>query len=377
MDVDKRINLITRNTEEILTDDDLKELIKTNTPLKHYIGFEISGMVHLGTGLISMGKVADFLKAGVECTVFLADWHTFINEKLDGKWATIKKAAIDYFKEALIASLKCFEADWEKVDFVLGSELYQDSKHWQTLMEVSKNTTLNRVQRSVDIAGRQAGEGIDFAKLIYPPLQVADIFSLGVNIAHAGMDQRKAHVIAREVADKLDIAPLKNSQGQKIAPVCIHQGMLAGLGKPPEWPIKELSRETLIDIKMSKSNPKSCIFVHDTPDQIKEKIKGAFCPPKEIGYNPVIDWVETLIFWGEERVEKGLKIKRKQEHGGNVEYTDIENLKKDFKQGNLHPLDLKNAVAEWLIKKLHPARKHFQSGKPKQGLELIKNIQSE
>lgn len=374
MNTDKKIDFITRNTEEVLTDEDLENLIKSDTPLKHYIGFEISGMVHLGTGLISMGKVADFLKAGVECTVFLADWHTFINEKLDGKWSTIKKVANDYFKEAMIASLKCFDADWEKVNFVLGSDLYENSTHWQTLMEVSQNTTLNRVQRSLDIAGRKAGEGVDFAKLIYPPLQVADIFTLGVNIAHAGMDQRKAHVIAREVADKLDVKPLKNSKGEKISPVCVHHPMLAGLEKPPQWPIEELSREMIIDMKMSKSNPRSCIFVHDSPEEIKQKIKKAFCPPKEITYNPIIDWVERLIFWGQNRVEKGLEIKREEKHGGNVVYTDIDKLKQDYKSGELHPLDLKNAVADWLIEKLAPARKHFQSGKAKQGLELIKNL---
>lgn len=373
MNISEKIDLITRNTEEVLTDEDLRQLIKSNTPLKHYIGFEISGMVHLGTGLISMGKIADFLEAGVDCTVFLADWHTFINEKLDGKWSTIKKVAIDYFKEALIASLKCFDANWKKVNFVLGSDLYQDPTHWQTLMEVSQNTTLNRVQRSLDIAGRQAGEGVDFAKLIYPPLQVADIFTLGVNIAHAGMDQRKAHVIAREVADKLEVNSLMNKKGKKIAPICIHHSMLAGLEKPPEWPVKELSREDIIDIKMSKSSPKSCIFIHDSPQEIKEKIKNAFAPPKEIEYNPIIDWTHRLIFWGQNRVEKGLKIKRKQEHGGNVVYTNINKLKEDYKSGDLHPLDLKNTVADWLIKKLAPARKHFKSGKAKQGLELIKN----
>ncbi len=374
MNINEKIDLITRNTEEVLTDKDLKKLIKSETPLKHYIGFEISGMVHLGTGLISMGKVADFLNVGVDCTVFLADWHTFINEKLDGKWSTTKKVAIDYFKEALIASLKCFDADWQKVNFVLASDLYQDSKHWQTLMEVSQNTTLSRVQRSLDIAGRQAEEGVDFAKLIYPPLQVADIFTLGANIAHAGMDQRKAHVIAREVADKLEISPLKNKKGEKIAPVCIHHPMLAGLEKPPEWPVKELSRETLIDIKMSKSNPKSCIFIHDSPEEIREKIKIAFAPPQEVDYNPIIDWTERLIFWGKNRLEKGLEIIRKEEHGGNIVYKEIDQLKQDYQQGELHPLDLKNALADRLIKKLEPARKHFKSSKAKQGLELIKKI---
>ena len=49
MDTETRLDLITRNTEEVLVVDELRELIETGVPLNHYIGFEISGKVHLGT----------------------------------------------------------------------------------------------------------------------------------------------------------------------------------------------------------------------------------------------------------------------------------------------------------------------------------------
>ena len=60
MMIDK-LKLINRNCQEVLTEEDLKKLIESGKPIVHYIGFEISGMVHLGTGWISMGKIADFL----------------------------------------------------------------------------------------------------------------------------------------------------------------------------------------------------------------------------------------------------------------------------------------------------------------------------
>ena len=85
MDTNEKIRLITRNCQEVLTEEDLKKIIEDGTELKHYIGFEISGMVHLGTGLISMGKIADFLKAGAKCKIFLADFHSYLNNKL-GVW---------------------------------------------------------------------------------------------------------------------------------------------------------------------------------------------------------------------------------------------------------------------------------------------------
>ncbi|MBU1088343.1 tyrosine--tRNA ligase, partial [Patescibacteria group bacterium] len=263
MNSDEKLKLITRNCQEVLVEKELKELLGNGTELKHYIGFEISGMVHLGTGLISMGKIADFVKAGVKCQIFLADFHSYLNNKLGGNWENIRWATENYFKEGLIASLKCFGVDENQIEFITGKELYTDNiVHWETFMEVGKHVTLSRNLRSISIMGKMQGKDVDMATLFYPPLQVADIFTMGVNLAHAGTDQRKAHVIARQVAKKLIINPLKNAKGKVIAPIAIHQNLIAGLSGPTTG---ENSEESL---KMSKSKPGSAIFVHDTADEI-------------------------------------------------------------------------------------------------------------
>ena len=44
----------------------------------------------------------------------------------------------------------------------------------------------------------------DLSAFYYPALQAADIFELEIDIALGGMDQRKAHMYMREVADKYD-----------------------------------------------------------------------------------------------------------------------------------------------------------------------------
>src|SRR5262245_37138842 len=84
-------DLICQNLEEVLTRDDLERLIASGTPLRHYIGFEISGKVHLGTGLACLAKVKDFVDARVDCAIFLADWHSWINDKLGGDRETIRR----------------------------------------------------------------------------------------------------------------------------------------------------------------------------------------------------------------------------------------------------------------------------------------------
>ncbi len=371
--IEEKVELISRNCQEVLTNDDLKNLIETNTPLTHYIGFEISGMVHLGTGLISMGKIADFLKAGVKCQILLADFHSYLNNKLGGNWENIRWATENYFKQGLIASLKCFGVSEDQIEFVTGKDLYEKNiTHWETFMEVGKHVTLSRNLRSISIMGKKQGNDVSMATLFYPPLQVADIFTLRVNLAHAGMDQRKAHVVARQVAEKLVINPLFDAKGKKIAPVAIHQNLIAGLTGPESVDLKQEKEDVTIDLKMSKSKPNSAVFIHDTPDEIRNKIRKAYGPPKVIEYNPLINWVKTLIFWGQETGE--FVIERPEKFGGNITYTKVSDLIKDYEEGVLFPLDLKNGIAEWLIKKLEPARLHFEQEGPKMGLAKMREF---
>ncbi len=372
MEPGERFNLIKKNTEEILGEEELKETLKNDELIKHYIGFEISGKIHLGTGLMCMSKVKDFMDAGINCSVFLADWHTWINDKLGGNLDTIKKVAVGYFKEGMKASLKCVGGNPEKLKFILGSELYHNNDlYWLDLIEISKYTSLSRMMRSITITGRKEGGSVDFAKLIYPPMQVADIFIQNVNMPHAGIDQRKAQVIARDVAMKLSFNPLKNSKDEQIKPMAVHHSLIMGLGKPQKWPIKkEEFKDMLSELKMSKSKPDTCIFIHDSEDEIKRKINKAFCMEKETEYNPLLDWAKKLIF----PIKGELKINRQEKFGGNVEYKTYANLEKDFGNGNIHPIDLKNAVAESLIDILKPAREHFSKGNTKKMLEELEEL---
>ncbi len=372
MNEKEKFELITRNLEEVLTEEDLKKLIKNKEKLKHYIGFEISGRIHLGTGLMCMSKVKDLMDAGVDCSVFLADWHSWINDKLGGDRKKIKEVAVGYFKEGLKASLKCVGGNPQKLKFILGTDLYHNNDdYWATMIEVSKNTSLGRMQRSITILGRKEGESVDFAKLMYPPMQVADIFIQGINLPHSGLDQRKAQVVAREVAEKLTIKPLLNKDKKKIKPIAIHGHLILGLQRPPVWPVsKEKMQELWSTMKMSKSIPDSAIFITDSPEEIKRKLKKAFCPEKEIDFNPVLDWTKHLIF----QTKNKLKITRDVKFGGDVVYMTYKDLEKEYKEGKLHPVDLKNTVAEALIEILKPAREYFKQPKIKKMKEEMEKL---
>jgi len=354
----ERAQLITRNLDEVITNDDVMTLLEQRVPLIHYIGFEISGLIHLGSGLSAMLKIKDLQEAGVETRIFLADWHTWINRKLGGAdLETIKRVAGRFFKEGMIASALCVGADPQKISFVLGSELYHhNDEYWQTVVSVSKNTTLARMQRSITIAGKKEGESVDFAILLYPAMQVADIFIQGISLAHAGMDQRKAHVIMRDVANSV-CSRNQTMQSAKLKPVALHHHLLLGLGKPPVWPIpNDMDRQELwSSFKMSKSKPETAVFLTDTPDEIRKKIAGAFCPEGEVEFNPVLDWAKHIVF----PIERRLLVERPEKFGGSKTYLEYADLENDVRNKQLHPQDLKTAVAERIVKILEPARNHF------------------
>ena len=366
MDIKEKINLISRLTEEVIEKDELEFLFSQNIPLKHYIGLEIPGKIHLGTGLVCMQKVKDFADVGVKVHIFLADYHTWINDKLNGDLETIKKIAVGYFKEGLSVAYKCLGGNPKDLNFILASDFYHNNDiFWQTVIDVSKNTSLSRMQRSITILGKKEGGEVDFAKLLYPAMQVADIFAGGFHFSHAGLDQRKANVIARDVANHLKFSPLKI--GDKIIkPIAVHNHLLLGLSKPTGDSEEDLQTS----MKMSKSKPDSAIFIHDSEDEIIRKIKKAYCPEKETELNPIIDWVKYLIFSREEKIV----IERNPEHGGNFEFRNFEELEKSYKSGELHPVDLKNFVAGYLIELLRPARDHFAKSEPKKMLEELEAL---
>lgn len=328
MDVAQKVDLVSRPpTEEIVTKEELTTLFETNSKPRHYIGLELSGFLHLGS-LISTGfKINDFLKAGVQCNVFLADWHTLINDKLGGSWETIAKVS-NYYEKA-------FQLVCPGVQIIRGTDLYDAHKeYWQDLVQFTKHMSLARTMRTLTIMGRTENEEkIDLSKLLYPPMQAVDIHTIDVDIAHAGMDQRKIHMLVREIFPKM----------KWKVPVAVHHALLPGLTEP-------VSADDA-GTKMSKSKPASGILIHDSDEEIRSKIKKGWC---EVGNpnNPILQMAKHIVFHEFSEVT----VERPEKFGGNATFANYSELESAFSGGKLHPSDLKQMVANYLVKIIAPIR---------------------
>lgn len=332
MDITEKIALVTRDpTEEVVTSEELTNLFQTNSHPKHYIGLEISGFLHLGSLILTGFKINDLIKAGVKCSVFLADWHTFINDKLGGNLETIKKVS-DYYADAF--RLLC-----PGIEILQGSKLYESRRdYWSELIQFAKHMSLSRAMRTLTIMGRTEKDKLDLAQMLYAPMQAVDIHTMDLDIVHSGMDQRKIHMLVREIFPKM----------KWKVPVAIHHRLLPGLAEPELG----LGEDEMIAGKMSKSKPSSGIFIHDSDEEIRSKVKKAWCPEGIVENNPLLAISRNIIFHEFNEV----LIERPEKFGGNITYTNYSQLELDFSQKKLHPTDLKSMVETYLIKIISPLR---------------------
>jgi tyrosyl-tRNA synthetase len=126
------------------------------------------------------------------------------------------------------------------------------------------------------------------------------------------------------------------------SPVFVHTPLISSLKGPGS--------------KMSSSEEGSFISIRDSKENINKKIKKAHCPAKIIKENPILEITKLIIF---PRIKK-FEIKRPEKFGGNLNLKDYNTLEKEFAKGNIHPLDLKNSVSEYLEEIISPIRKKFK-----------------
>jgi len=342
MSVEERLQLITRNTVEVITLEELRSKLEAGEKLRGYIGYEPSGLTHVGW-LVWMFKVKDLVDAGVDFTVLEATWHAYINDKLGGNMDLIRGAT-----RIIRLTMEALGLPVERIRFVDAEELVSDKRYWETLIRVAKKNTLHRVKRAMTIMGRKMDEAdLDSSKIIYPLMQVTDIFYLDLDLALGGLDQRKAHMLARDTAEKLGFKK----------PIAVHTPIISSLRGAGRMETAGLSKDEAAALfKMSKSDPGSTIYLHEDPESIRRKIRRAYCPARQLEGNPIIEINRYILF---ARPGFRLVVERPEKYGGTVVYESIEDLERDFAEGRLHPADLKKATAEALIELLRPVRERL------------------
>ena len=361
MTIEDRLDLIKQVGEEIIQEEELKKLLESGEKIIAYDGFEPSGQIHIAQGLLRAINVNKMIKAGVKFRMWVADWHALTNNKMGGDLNKLKIVA-KYFIEVWKAS----GMDLSKVEFLWASDMVRDSDYWQLVIRVGMTNKLARFIRTAEFMGREEStEQLTAAQIIYPCMQIADIFKLGAKITQLGMDQRKVNMLAREIGPQLGY----------WKPVVVSHHMLMGLGKPPSADSDRATRT--VKNKMSKSNPDNAIFMTDTTKDIKRKINKAYCLEGDIKENPVLEYCKYIVFESFDKLKiNEVKIERPEKYGGVLGVRSYEELEKLFQEKKVHPMDLKATLSKLLDQLIEPVRRHFEENtEAKKLLEQVKSFQ--
>ena len=306
--------------------------------IRCYVGYEPSGKAHIGW-LVQALTLRRILQAGGNVLIFLADWHAWVNDKFDGNLEKIKITA-QYMQEVfrtLLGNPSEGEGSGE-LRFLYASELADNSDYWARVISCAKGSTLAQARKTLSIMGREEDEAdSDLSKFFYPAMQAADIFEMKIDIALGGMDQRKAHMYMRDVGDKYGW----------IKATCFHTPIISSLKKSG-------TRMESFDHKMSKSNPSSAILLHDEHEILRKKLRKAYLDPQD-EHSPIYELIEYIII-----PEHGkITVTPKPEYGEQSTYNSISQIRNAISSGDVHPLDVKFAVADAIYELLKPLSKFF------------------
>lgn len=339
LSLDERFDLVRAVGEEIIQEDELKKLLAAKVHPVCYDGFEPSGRMHIAQGLMKAINVNRLTKAGCVFKFWVADWFAMLNNKMGGDLKKIRVVG-----QYMIEVWKAAGMNMDNVEFLWASEEInkRPEEYWSRVMDIAMRNSLTRVRRCCTIMGRTDGDEMTAAQIFYPVMQAADIFFLKADICQLGMDQRRVNMLAREYCDAAKI---------RYKPVVVSHHMLAGLKEGQE--------------KMSKSDPDSAIFMEDTVEDVRRKIRSAYCPPNVVKSNPCLEYVRYIVFG----MQDSWTVPRK--HGEPVTFNSPDEVEKAYESGELHPGDLKPALTEAINSYLDPIRKHFSTGPAK---ELLKRV---
>jgi len=318
MDAKEKMEIIKRNTAEIVSEGEMTGLLAKKKKPVVYCGYEPSGPMHLGH-FVTITKLMDFAKAGFHVKVLLANVHAMLNRK--GEEEKIAREV-----EAWRKTIKAIGLDAE---VVLGSDFQFTEEYTKDVMKMSQEITINRGLRSMQEVARDI-ENATVSQLWYPLMQVEDVKALGCDVAYGGLEQRKIYMLSMDMAKTI---------GWK--PVIVHTPLITSLKGPGQ--------------KMSKSIPGSFVSVTDSDEDIKKTISAAYCPEKSADDNPILQIAKLIIF---PRI-KSVDVKRDKKFGGDVSFKSYEDLEEAYVSGKLHPADLKAAVAGELMKIIKPVRDNF------------------
>jgi tyrosyl-tRNA synthetase len=347
--VKARLEAIRSIVEVCDTEEELSALVHSGKKLVACSCIEPSGHIHIAQAVITLLNVHVLGKNGCYVRLYITDWLAQLNHRLKGNLEKIKNAG-RYFIEVL----RALKIDESVVEFILTSDIITKSPtYWSRMLEIATQITLEEAKICIQRTGKREDTRISASQVIYPCMQIADIFELGADIVQLGADQRDSSRLAQKYAKRINVK----------APTIISHHVLANLKTPLITPqLNATSLSSSSSTSPSLLSPSfvdfECgIYMEDREEDVRRKFENYVCS-NIVENNTIFEYIKyiTIPWFKEFTVD-------------NQTFRDAESLR------NAWPTLIKNNVKKVLIEQINaiinPVREHFAHGEMRKLFERV------
>uniref|UniRef100_A0A9J7X1G8 Tyrosine--tRNA ligase n=1 Tax=Cyprinus carpio carpio TaxID=630221 RepID=A0A9J7X1G8_CYPCA len=264
----------------------------------------------------------------LQVTILFADLHAYL-DNMKAPWELLE-LRVQYYEQVIKAMLESIGVPLDKLKFVKGTDYQLSREYTLDVYRLSSMVTEHDAKKAGAEVVKQVEHPL-LSGLLYPGLQALDEEYLKVDAQFGGVDQRKIFTLAEKYLPSLGYTKRIHMMNPMVP------GLTGG--------------------KMSSSEEESKIDLLDKNQEVKKKLKKAFCEPGNVENNGVLSFVKHVLF----PLHSEFIIKRDPKWGGDKVYTDYEEVERDFAAEQIHPGDLKASVELALNKLLDPIRKKFET----------------
>ncbi len=225
-------------------------------------GIQPTGSIHIGSYIGAISQWKELQEMG-ECIFFIADLHALT---LPRDPRTFQKEVLESATELLASGL-----DPEKCIIFIQSQI---KEHTELTWLLNTITPVGELERMIQYKekARQFKGRVNIGLLDYPVLQAADILLYQTDSVPVGKDQIQHLELTKTIARKFNQRYGKTFKVPEA--ITLDKGAkIMSLNNPKR--------------KMSKSDPQTCLYLFDEPEEIRKKIMSAVTDPgKIIKYDP-------------------------------------------------------------------------------------------
>ncbi len=294
---EEQLRILKRNVEELISEEELLERLKTGRPLRVKLGVDPSRPdLHLGHAVV-LKKLREFQDLGHIVVLIIGDFTARIGDPSGRSKTRPMLSAEEAKKNAVSYQEQAFKIlDRSKTELRFNSE-WLEPLNFEDVIRLAAKYTVARMLERDDFEKRyKNGEPISIAEFLYPIAQAYDSVAVKADVEMGGTDQKFNLLVGRKYQEEF---------GQK----------------PQIVMTMPLIEGTDGNLKMSKSY-NNYVAITDTPQDV---------------YGKIMSIPDSLMF-------KYAKL---------LTDLDVEKAEKDVKSEKLHPMEFKKRLAFEITKWLH------------------------